>query len=275
MKRSLGARALWAVVVLVGGSSPSEAGPWAVGKGRLYANFAFETLSTTRLATPDGNIQTIPELGLRQFGFYGVFGLSDRLTLIVDRVGYRRTEIEAFDAAAGVEDTRFGLQWQLGRKGAWELAARGIFQAPTGDETKGLGVLPTGSGVWEGEARVGGGRSWREGRLYGYAEIGHQFRGGALRDAFSYETQLGYWLHPRLLVGATLRGVQPYRSEPADDAIGSPSGLGDGVTYAVYAPMAIVKLGGGTGIQVEIEDAFNETNLATGVKFRIKFFLER
>ena len=167
------------------------------------------------------------------------------------------------------------MQWQLGRKADWELAARGIVQMPTGDENKGLTVLPTGSGVWEGEVRFGAGRSWREGRLYGYGELGHQFRGGALRDALQYESQIGYWLHPRWLLGATLRGVQPYRSKPSDDALGSASGLGDGVTYTVYGPMVIVKLGRGTGIQLEIEDAFNETNLATGVKFRVKLFFER
>lgn len=271
--RSL-ARAIF-LCALFGCAGSAGAGPWAVGKGRLYANFSFESLDTTRLATPDGQIQTIPEFRLRQLGFYGAFGLSERLTLIVDRVGARRTEIEDFDEASGFEDLRVGGQFQLGRAGAWELAARGVLQAPTGDETKGLGVLPTGSGVWEGEARFGAGRSWREGRVYGYGEAGHQVRGGALRDAFVYETQVGWWTHPRLLLGFTLRGVQPYRSEPGDEAIGSPAGLGDGVTYTVYAPMAIVKLGRGTGLQAEVEDVFNEVNLATGVKFRIKFFIER
>ena len=260
---------------LVAGKGLSEAGPWATGKGHSYFNLSFEALETTRLATLDGNIQTIPEFRLRQFGFYGAFGLSERLTVIVDRLGVRRSEIEDFDAASGIEDTRAGVQWQLGRKADWELAARGIVQVPTGDENKGLTVLPTGSGVWEGEVRFGAGRSWRQGRLYGYGELGHQFRGGALRDALQYESQIGYWLHPRWLLGATLRGVQPYRSEPSDDALGSASGLGDGVTYTVYGPMVIVQLGRGTGIQLEIEDAFNETNVATGVKFRVKLFFER
>ena len=123
---------------LVAGKGLSEAGPWATGKGHSYFNLSFEALETTRLATPDGNIQTIPEFRLRQFGFYGAFGLSERLTVIVDRLGVRRSEIEDFDAASGIEDTRAGVQWQLGRKADWELAARGIVQVPTGDENKGL-----------------------------------------------------------------------------------------------------------------------------------------
>jgi len=270
-------RAATATVALLvlGAAHVSDAGPWGQGKRHVYTNFAFESLVTTKLATPDGNIQTIPEFRLRQFGFYGAFGVNDRLTVIVDRIGCRSTELEDFDEATGIEDVRAGAQWQLGRRGPWLLATRGIVQFPTGDETKGLGLLPTGSGVWEGEARFSTGRSWRAGRVYGYGEIGHQFRGGGLRDAFVYETQLGYWLLPRLLLGATLRGVQPYRSEPGDDAIASPSGLGDGVTYTVYGPMAIVRLGHGIGVQLEVEDAFNERNLATGVKFRIKVFFER
>ena len=78
---------------LVAGKGLSEAGPWATGKGHSYFNLSFESLETTRLATPDGNIQTIPEFRLRQFGFYGAFGLSERLTVIVDRLGARRSEI--------------------------------------------------------------------------------------------------------------------------------------------------------------------------------------
>ena len=186
---------------LVAGKGLSEAGPWATGKGHSYFNLSFEALETTRLATLDGNIQTIPEFRLRQFGFYGAFGLSERLTVIVDRLGVRRSEIEDFDAASGIEDTRAGVQWQLGRKADWELVV--ARHRPSADRRrsvpKGLTVLPTGSGVWEGEVRFGAGRSWRQGRLYGYGELGHQFRGGALRDALQYESQIGYWLQPEMV----------------------------------------------------------------------------
>ena len=178
---------------LVAGKGLSEAGPWATGKGHSYFNLSFEALETTRLATLDGNIQTIPEFRLRQFGFYGAFGLSERLTVIVDRLGVRRSEIEDFDAASGIEDTRAGVQWQLGRKADWELAARGIVQVPTGDENKGLTVLPTGSGVWEGEVRFGAGRSWRQGRLYGYGEPDINSEAGLCETRFntSHKSAIG------------------------------------------------------------------------------------
>jgi hypothetical protein len=38
--------------------------------------------------------------------------------------------------------------------------------------------------------------------------------------------------------------------------------------------MAIVPIGSRFGVQDEDEDAFNEANLATGVKFRVKLFFQ-
>ncbi len=250
----------------------ADAGPWPTGKSRFYGNIAYEFLETTVLATPDGETQEIPEYRLHQVGFYGAYGISDQLTFVLDRLGFRSSSIAEFESASGIEDLRLGAQLQLGRSGPWLFAARGILQAPTGDETKGLGILPTGSGAWEGDLRFSFGRSSSSGRVYGYGEGGYQVRGMDLRDGFIYEGQLGWWASRRVLVMVNLRGVQPFQSEPGDGGLTSVSGLGDGVTYTVVGPSAIFELGENWGAQLEAEDAFNAKNLATGLKVRVKFF---
>jgi len=252
-----------------------EAGPWPTGKGHTYWNAAYELLDTTELATPDGVTQEIPEYHLQQIGFYGAYGLSDGMTAVLDRLGFRHSSIEGFESASGIEDLRAGLQVQLGRSGPWLFAARGLVQAPTGDETKGLGILPTGSGAWEGDLRFSFGRSSSSGRMYGYGEAGYQLRGKALRDGFLYEGQLGVWAASRALIMVNLRGVQPFQSEPGEGGLTSVSGLGDGVTYTVVGPSVIFELGDDWGIQAEVEDAFNAKNVATGLKLRVKLFWRR
>lgn len=257
------------------GASATEAGPWGRSKGGLYVNVAYEALGTTSLATPEGVIQTIPAYDLHQIGVYAAYGLSNRTTFVLDRLGFRRSSIEGFESASGLEDLRAGFQQHLGSVGPWLFAARGILQAPTGDETKGLGVLPTGSGAWEGDLRLSVGRSSPKGRLYGYAEIGHQVRGNGLRDGLVYEAQIGLWASRRSLLQLNVRGIKPYSSEPGEAAFTSPAGLGDGVTYTAVGPAIVFELGRGFGLQLEAEDAFHAKNLATGVKVRIKVFYSR
>ena len=247
-----------------------EAGPWNRPKGSLYANVSFEYLSTTTLATPDGVEQEIPRYELVQIGTYAEYGWSERATLILDHFGFRDSSIEDFEGASGIEDTRAGLQWQLGRAGAWLLAARGIVQFPTGDPNKGQGVLATGSGAWEGDALFSMGRSSSSGRVYGYWEAGYRARGEGLRDSFLYQGQLGFRAGRTLLI-FNVNGVQPFSSEPGD-VLASPSGLGDGTTYTSLGPGIIVELGRGWGVQAEVENAFNASNLAVGPKARIKLY---
>lgn len=264
-------RSLFAIALLAS-VERAEAGPWPTGKGHIYGNVAYEFLETTELATPEGVTETIPEYRLHQIGIYGAYGLTEDLTAVLDRLGFRESSIAEFGSASGIEDLRAGLQVQLGKKGPWLFAARGIVQAPTGNETKGLGILPTGSGAWEGDLRFSFGRSSARGRLYGYGEAGYQLRGKALRDSFLYEGQLGFWISSRALLMGNVRGVQPFQGEPGEGGLQSVSGLGDGVTYTVVGPSLIYELSDEWGVQVEAEDAFNAKNLATGLKLRVKLY---
>jgi hypothetical protein len=125
--------------------SPSSAGPWPVGRGRSYVNVGFESLDTTRLATPDGVIREIPRFRLNQLGFYGAFGVTERLSLIVDRVGARRTEIDEFGWASGIEDVRAGLQWQLGRRATRPKDGASCLRGAVSGKGK-YGSVPAGRG---------------------------------------------------------------------------------------------------------------------------------
>jgi hypothetical protein len=202
------------MLALLASVERAEAGPWPTGKGYIYGNVAYEFLETTELATPEGVTETIPEYRLRQIGIYGAYGLTEDLTAVVDRLGFRESSIAEFESASGIEDLRAGLQVQLGKKGPWLFAARGIVQAPTGDETKGLGILPTGSGAWEGDMRFSFGRSSAGGRLYGHGEAGTSFVAKPSGTASSTRDISGSGSRPERFSWGTFVGSSRFKASP-------------------------------------------------------------
>ena len=247
----------------------AEAGPWATGRGRVYVKVSYDFLRSTELAQPDGSVLPIPRFVHEEGALYVAYGVSERLTLIGFAPAWRSSDLQDFGRESGFGDLRFGAQWQLTRKGPWQIALRALVQAPTGDETRAEGLLPTGTGVWEGEDVLSAGRSFAGGRGYGFAEAGYQWRGGGLRDGVVYGIQVGWNATPRLVIAGNLRGVEPFSHAPRAEAFGAPVGFGDRVTYASYGPSAIFKLTRWIAAQLDVEDAFRTRNLATGAKLRV------
>lgn len=274
MKRAL------AAAILVGLAAPAaHAGPWAVGKGHFYTKLSYQYLRSTTLAAPDGTEFDIPPFYLNYVDVYGAVGLNDGLTLSVNIPVLRSTDLQdrpdELGRESGFGDLKLGLQAQLGKRGPWVFAVRGMGQAPTGDATVSKGLQATGSGVWEGEGWVGAGRSFARGKGYGFLEVGYNYRGGGLEDGFLYTLQVGWNVGRRVVLAANFRGLQPFETAPGTVTASSLVGLGNGVTYSVYGPTAIVKLGAGFGLQLDIEGAFNTKNLATGTVFRGGFTFAR
>jgi hypothetical protein len=244
-------------------ASAAWAGPWPVGPGHAYVKLGYAHLRSTVLANPDGSTADIPRFTKQELYVYGAVGLTPGLTAIVSAPLWRSSDLEDFQRESGFGDVQFGLQAQLGRSGPWTFALRGLAQAPTGDVTRAEGLLPTGSGVWEGELRVSAGRSLAGGRGYGFVEVGHQTR-ETLRDGLVYDAQVGWNLGPRAVLAVNLRGLEPYDKAPRDTALGSPVGVGDRVTYLTYGPSLIVKLGAGWGAQLDVTGVARARNLARG-----------
>jgi len=260
--------------LLHGLATPLLAGPWNAAPGGYYVKASYAYLATNDLATPLAEVVEIPTFSRHEGSLYLQYGITGALMAVGDVAFVRRTAIEEFDTATGFGDTRLGLQWQVGRSGPWVFATRGVLQLPTGDETLGQALLPSGSGVWEGEGVAGAGVSLWRGRGWAFVEAGYQFRGGDLRDGLVYAAQLGHRLG-RLLVVANLRGVQPWDTEPSDLSTGSAAGFGDRTTYVVFGPALIVELGRGLGLQADVDFMAHTRNIARGTTLRVGVFLSR
>ena len=270
------ARRVWAVAACVALCAlPAAAGPWNRPKGSFYLKAGYNYLRAQELATPAGDVVPIPAFTKNEATLYFEYGVASRLTLILDSIGYRDSEIQGFGAAGGIGDTRLGLQWQLPGSGRFAFALRAALQFPTGDETKGDGLLPTGSGVYEGEIVLGAGASLWKGRGWAQAGIGPQMRGGGLRDGFVYDAQLGGRLFGPVLLLLNLRGVQPWDTTPGKASTESVAGFGDGVTYLAYGPGLIVELAPGVALQFDVDGATHVRNIARGPTYRFGLSVSR
>jgi hypothetical protein len=256
------------LILALAAPSLAEAAPWAQGKGKLFAHTNYAHVRSTTLFAPDGTSFEIPAYVHDEFNAVVGFGLTERLGAFVSLPVWRSSDLEDFGSESGVGDLKMAVQMQLAARGPWVLAVRAGLQAPTGDETRAGGILPTGTGVWEGDGVLSLGRTIRSGRGWAFVEAGHQVRGGQLRDSFLYALQVGWRVGMRVSVAAGLRGVEPYDNSARLVAIGSPTGLSDRVTYTTYGPSLLVRVGGGWTLHFEVEDTFHARNLAKGINFR-------
>ncbi len=257
------------LLLLCVASAPAAlAGPWALGPGHVYAKLGGSYLRSHTLANPDGSQVRIPRFTKRDVQVYAAVGLGSRVSLSASLPAWRSSELEDFDRESGLGDAQVALQAQLAQRGPWTFASRVSVQAPTGDERRAEGLLPTGSGVWEGELRLSAGRSLGAGRGWGFFEAGHQWR-ETLRDGFVYEAQLGWRVSGRLSLALNARGLRPYDLSTRAVALGSFVGVGDRVSYLALGPTAFVKLGPRWVAQADVTGAAFERNLATGTTFSV------
>lgn len=256
------------VLLLFASASGAEAAPWALGKGKVYAQVGHRYLGSTTLHAPDGTSFDIPKYRHHDLDLFAAVGPTEWLTAFLNLPILRSSDLEDFGSESGIGDLEGGLQARIVSRGPWSVALRGAIQAPTGDESRAGGILPTGTGVWEFEAVAGVGRTLAKGRGWTFVELGHQVRGGQLRDSFLYAAQGGWHLNTRVAVTMGLSGIQPYDSSARDVPIGSPTGLSDRVTYTTYGPGVMVRLPGPWTLHLEVTDTFHARNLAKGLTFR-------
>ena len=258
--------------VVAASAAPAQAGPWPAGKGHFYSKASYGHLRSTELVAPDGTSFDIPRFTKDEVYLYVAYGVSSRVTLLTNLPLVRSSDLQDVPDELGREsgfgDLQGGIQAQLGQAGGWILAARAVAQAPTGDVSRAQGLLPTGSGIWEGEGVIGAGRSLFEGKGWGFLEAGYQYRGGGLRDGLVFGGQVGVSVNRRFALAANVRGVEPFSHEAPDVARGTFSGVGDRVTYIAYGPTVIVGLARGFGLQVDLDLAARARNLAKGPTVR-------
>lgn len=258
----------------------AEAGPWAAGKGHSYFKLSFQHLGSRKLVAPDGTRFVIPLFTREEVSLFGLIGLSKDWTMVASIPLLRSSDLrdspDELRRESGFGDVQLGIQRQLGTASGWVFAARGTLQFPTGDVDRAQGLLPTGSGIYEGDVVFEAGRSiGAGGRGWMFVGAGPQFRGGGLRDGLVFGGQVGWKTSETLAFMASSRGVEPFSHDAPKTARGSFAGVGDRVAYVVFGPSVLWNVTKRSGLQFDAEFVAYARNLASGPVFRLGYFLTR
>lgn len=257
----------------------AQAGPWPAGKGKGYFKISFQHLGSTKLVSPDGTNFTIPLFTREEVAIYGAYGLAKDWTAVINLPVLRSSNLDDFpdelSRETGFGDIQAGVQRQLGSSGGWVFAARATVQFPTGDVERASGLLPTGSGVYEGDVVIEAGRSLGGGKGWMFLGGGPQFRGGGLRDGVVFGAQIGWKVTDTVALMGSTRGIEPFSHEAPKTARGSFSGVGDRVAYVILGPSLLWNVTRTSGLQLDAEFVAYARNLASGPVFRLGYFVTR
>ena len=220
-------RVLLSLLLLVTlSTAASAAGPWPRAKGSAYLKLYEFWLRFDEHYTSTGELDPNATLGLYNTALYAEYGLTDRLTAVVNLPFYSRSTINnqvsgtrgnvllPGEAIGGLGDTDVALRYALTRPGAaWPVAAALTLGLPLGEEAGGEQAnLQTGDGEFNQMLTLSAGRSVTD-DLYVSAAVGVNNRTGGFSDEFRYQLEAGYGaLDRRLWLIGRLTGSESFQN---------------------------------------------------------------
>lgn len=262
----------------------ANAGAWTQQRGEGYYKLGLRVVRATRFYEPGGNRISIPTTGDYTTSFYGEYGLTDRLTLVVD-VPFKRITLNRQvertsgfvlfdgDAKTGVADSEFGVRFGLIRKGQSVLSAELLFGIPIGDDTQQSGLL-TGDGEFNQLFKLQFGQSLYPKPVYFSGEVGFNNRTNGYSDEFRYAAEMGYTFHNKVLAIFRIRGVESLKN--GDGALGGMVGLfANDQSYLSYGPELVYSVDRTFGVSLGIEGATRGENVLSAVAFSLGFSVNR
>lgn len=214
------------------------AGPWPQPKGKGYFKLYEWWTQFDQHYTSNGEIDPNATLGLYNTSFYGEYGLTDRLTGVVNLPLFSRSTINAQlsgtrgnvitpgDAINGIGDTDVAIRYALNAPGsALPLSATLTLGLPLGESAGGeQGNLQTGDGEFNQMLTLAAGKSLSLGdNTSGYvsAQIGFNNRTEGFSDEFRYglEGGLGFadrrlWVIGRMIGSSSLMNGETAATNP-------------------------------------------------------------
>ncbi|MEO0733356.1 MAG: hypothetical protein AAFZ52_11015 [Bacteroidota bacterium] len=214
-------------------SSLLFAGPWPQPKGKGYFKLYQWWTSFDEHFTSNGEIDPNATLGIYNTSFYAEYGLTERLTGVVNLPLFSRSTINTQvsgtrgnviapgDAINGIGDTDVRLRYALTRPGAtFPVAASLTLGLPLGEDAGGeQGNLQTGDGEFNQLLAIESGLSLNFGRSvtgYASANLGINNRSRGFSDEIRFGLEGGVGLLDRRLwfIGRMIGSESLFNGEP-------------------------------------------------------------
>ena len=262
------------------------AGAWTQKRGQGFYKLSFRLIRADQFYEPTGNKIEIPTLSDYTTTFYGEYGLTARLTLVVNVAVFKRVTLNKQvgsnsgfvffegDSKSGVADSEVGVRFGLLRGGSSVLSAEILFGLPIGDDSQTNGLL-TGDGEFNQLIKAQFGHSFYPKPLYFSAEFGFNNRTKGYSDEWHYAAEIGYTFSNKFLVSFKLRGVES-RKNGNDTVVGGMGGLfANNQSYLSYGPEVSYIINETFGISAGIESATRAENVLSAPAFSFGVFVRR
>jgi len=262
------------------------AGAWPQKKGSGFFNLSLRAIRATEFYEKDGNKIGIPTLGDYTTTFYTEYGVTDRLTAILNvpllkritlnkQVG-RDSDFVFFegDSKTGIADSDIGLRFSLLKKSNSVVSAELLLGLPIGDNKQENGLF-TGDGEFNQLLKLQFGYSFYPKKIYFTGDIGFNNRTKGYSDEWHYSAEIGLSIVGNLSAALKLRGVES-RKNGADSDLGGTGGLfANNQRYLSFGPEFNYSVSESLGFTLGIESATRTQSVVSAPAFSFGVFLKR
>ncbi len=218
---------------------------------------------------------------------YGEYGVTDRITAIVDLPVVMLNSFSSTETVAGVGSLNVGLKYRLFNN--IPIAIQASLEIPTDDGTNfarskqpnALGTfdeinLPTSDGEFNVWTNLIGSHSFGDGKTYGSLYTGVNFRTESFSNQFQAGAEVGHLFFDKLYLIGKLRILEKLSSN--DGFQGGSFLYGEGTTFTSYGFNAIYKLGGHLSLVTAYSDyagfLVDRKNIYDGATFSLGISIE-
>ena len=241
------------VVFVVMASQVQAQSGWTRKAKSFYVQTAASYYSSKDYYTTEGILfDTGSRFNSSALILYGEYGVTDRITAIVDVPVVMLNSFSSTETVAGVGSVRVGLKYRVFNN--IPIAVQADFEIPTDDGTNfarskqpnALGTfdeinLPTSDGEFNVWTNLIGSHSFGNGKTYGSLYTGVNFRTESFSNQFQAGAEVGHLFFDKLYLIGKLRILEKLSS--SDGFQGGSFLYGEGTTFTSYGLNAIYKLG--------------------------------
>ncbi len=259
------------IIVLIGifllNITAFAGGGWPQPKGKGYFKLTQFWILTNQYFNSLGNIESSRDQGLFFTSVYGEYGLSDKLTAVVNWPFYARSvayeQVSTSpgqpitvpqEAVNGIGDMDLSIKYGLTPNKRIAVSASLLLGVPLGESRGGIdGTIQTGDGEFNQMIQIDAGRSFKIGNVHPYTSVfvGFNNRTNGFSDEFRYGVEVGVEYK---FIFAVLR-VNGVRSFMNGDRIPTADGaslFANNVEYLAITPEIAIKLSDRWGVSATI-----------------------
>lgn len=284
---------LLTLTILIAGSSLMAQSGWTQRQNSGYFKLSQNFVRAGSFFNPDGDIIDITTTSVYITGVYGEYGITDRLTALINAPLFVRSTINNKESTVdgtiipgdefnGIGDISLGAVYGLIHSKPSVLAISGMVKLPSGNNVGGNSeLLQSGDGAWGFTALLQGSHSFYPKPLYVSVHAGYQWRGVAdleystgtetvnYDDAARWGIELGWTPGEHWQVAFKIAQVIALSNGTGGGVTGGSSIFGNSISYFSLTPEAGYFLDNGIGFTLAVGTAAFAQNILAAPSFNV------